>query len=129
MTQTGNKSLRQYSKDFKVDAVELTMRSNKSTVEIAASLGIRADLLRRWKKEYSANKATPFPGSGHLHDPDEERFRGYTFTDRRASSAVQFFRNPGRFNRLQSTGCREDDRPVSEWVRIHDLYASNHGKL
>ena len=75
MTQTGNKSIRQYSKDFKVDAVELMMRSNKSTVEIAASLGIRADLLRRWKKEYSPNKATPFPGSGHLHDPEEERLR------------------------------------------------------
>ena len=75
MTQTGNESRRQYSKEFKVDAVELMMRSNKSITETAASLGIRPDLLRRWKKEYSASKAAPFPGSGHLKDPEEERFR------------------------------------------------------
>ena len=75
MTQTGNESRRQYSKEFKVDAVELMMRSNKSISETAASLGIRPDLLSRWKKEYSANKAAPFPGSGHLKDPEEERFQ------------------------------------------------------
>ena len=75
MTQTGNESRRKYSKEFKVDAVELMMRSNKSFTEIAASLGIRADLLRRWEKEYSANKTAPFPGSGHLKDPEDERFR------------------------------------------------------
>ena len=75
MTENFNKSRRQYSKEFKVDAVELMMRSNKSITETAASLGIRPDLLSRWKKEYSANKAAPFPGSGHLKDPEEERFR------------------------------------------------------
>ena len=75
MTEKGNESRRKFSKEFKVDAVELLMRSNKSCTEIADSLGIRADLLRRWEKEYSANKATPFPGSGHLKDPEEERLR------------------------------------------------------
>jgi transposase len=75
MTQTGNESRRQYSKEFKVDAVELMMRSNKSIIETAASLGIRSDLLRRWQKEYAANKAAPFPGSGHLKDPEDERLR------------------------------------------------------
>ena len=75
MTERNNKSRRKYSKEFKVDAVELMIRSNKSFTEIAASLGIRADLLRRWEKEYSANKVAPFPGSGHLKDPEDERFR------------------------------------------------------
>ena len=75
MRPTSNESRRKFSKKFKVDAVELMIRSNKSFTEIAASLGIRADLLRRWEKEYSANKAAPFPGSGHLKDPEDERFR------------------------------------------------------
>ncbi|MEI6848096.1 MAG: transposase [Chlorobiaceae bacterium] len=75
MTERDNKSRRKYSKEFKVDAVELMMRSNKSIIETATSLGIRADLLRRWEKEYSANKTAPFPGSGHLKEPEEERFR------------------------------------------------------
>ena len=42
MTEKGNESRRKYSKEFKVDAVELMIRSNKSTIETAASLGIRA---------------------------------------------------------------------------------------
>ena len=75
MTEKGNESRRKYSKEFKVDAVELMIRSNKSIMETATSLGIRADLLRRWEKEYSANKAAPFPGSGHLKDPEDERLR------------------------------------------------------
>ena len=75
MIENGNEGRRKYSKEFKDDAVELMMRSNKSVMETAASLGIRADLLRRWEKEYSANKAAPFPGSGHLKDPEDERFR------------------------------------------------------
>ena len=65
MTEKDNEGRRKYSKEFKVDAVELMIRSNKSIMETATSLGIRADLLRRWEKEYSANKAAPFPGSGH----------------------------------------------------------------
>lgn len=75
MTETDNRSRRKYSKELKVDAVELMMRSNKSFTETAASLGIRANLLRRWEKEYSANKTAPFHGSGHLKDPEDERFR------------------------------------------------------
>ena len=75
MTANANKSRRVYSKEFKVDAVELMMRSNKSITDTATSLGIRADLLRRWTKEYSANKVAPFPGSGHLKDPEEDRLR------------------------------------------------------
>ena len=68
MTQTGNERRRQYSKEFNVDIVELMIRSNKSITETVTSLGIRPDLLSRWKKEYSANKAAPFPGRGHLKD-------------------------------------------------------------
>jgi len=75
MTEKGNECRRKYSKEFKIDAVELMMRSNKPIMETATSLGIRADLLRRWEKEYSANKAAPFPGSGHLKDPEDERLR------------------------------------------------------
>ncbi|MEI8120364.1 MAG: transposase [Actinomycetes bacterium] len=75
MTEKGNDGRRKYSKEFKVDAVELMMRSNKTIMETAISLGIRPDLLRRWEKEYSANKTTPFPGSGHLKDPEDERLR------------------------------------------------------
>ena len=49
----GKQIHRRYSKQFKTDAVELALRSNKSVVEIARDLGIRAELLYRWKAEQS----------------------------------------------------------------------------
>ena len=66
---------RQFSKEFKTEAVELALRSNKAMIEIAGDLGIRPELLYRWKSEYKANKEQAFPGTGHLHDPEEEQVR------------------------------------------------------
>ena len=66
---------RRYSKQFKTDAVELVLRSDKTVVEIAGDLGIRAELLYRWKAEYQAKQESSFPGSGHLKDPEAERLR------------------------------------------------------
>ncbi|MCG8345670.1 MAG: transposase [Chlorobiales bacterium] len=66
---------RRYSKQFRTDAVELVLRSNKTVVEIAGDLGIRAELLYRWKSEYQAKQDSPFSGNGHLKDPEAERFR------------------------------------------------------
>ena len=75
MTDQVNESRRLYSKEFKVDAVELLLRSNTTIKETAASLGISADILGRWKKEYVASKAASFPGKGHLKTPGEEQLR------------------------------------------------------
>ena len=56
---------RKYSKEFKKDAVELLLRSGKTASKIAAELGIRYDLLSRWKKEYEAHDEKAFPGQGN----------------------------------------------------------------
>jgi len=72
---TQQETRRKFSKQFKIDAVELLMQSEKSALEIGMSLGVRPELLYRWKSEYLATQASPFPGSGHLKDPEEERFR------------------------------------------------------
>jgi|AP95_1055475.scaffolds.fasta_scaffold38887_2 transposase len=66
---------RRFSPDFKRESVELTDRSEKTVVEIARDLGIRSELLYRWKSEYKYQKEHAFPGTGHLHDPAEERVR------------------------------------------------------
>lgn len=66
---------RRYSRQFRADAVELVLRSNKTVVEIAGDLGIRAELLYRWKSEYQAKQDSQFPVNGHLKDSETERFR------------------------------------------------------
>jgi len=66
---------RQFTKAFKTESVEFALHSSKSMVEIAGDLGIRPELLYRWKSEYIANKEKAFPGSGHLSDPEKEQLR------------------------------------------------------
>jgi len=45
--------------------VELVLKHEKPAVEIAGDLGIRAELLYRWKQEYHNSKRIAFSGSGH----------------------------------------------------------------
>ena len=42
---------RVFTRAFKLEAVRLVMEGNQSVVEVAASLGIRADMLRDWKRQ------------------------------------------------------------------------------
>jgi len=60
---------RQFSKAFKTEAVELVLKKGKPAVEIAGNLGIRVELLYRWKQEYQNSKRVVFSGSGNLSDP------------------------------------------------------------
>ena len=69
------KSRRQFTREFKVEAAELLLNGHKTAVEVARNLGIRVELLYRWKSEYLSSRAEAFPGTGHLADPEEERIR------------------------------------------------------
>ena len=70
---SGKTSRRQFNKEFKIEAVELLLSSSKKGVEIARDLGIRTELLYRWKSEYLSNKEFSFPGSGHMSDEPEQK--------------------------------------------------------
>ena len=54
---------RYFDRAFKVMTVELCL-SGKATNQVAEELGIRADLLSRWKREYKQRKEGSFPGHG-----------------------------------------------------------------
>ncbi|MCF7824631.1 MAG: transposase, partial [Candidatus Marinimicrobia bacterium] len=43
---------RQYTAEFKREAVELLLRSGKTARALADDLGIRSDLLGKWKSQY-----------------------------------------------------------------------------
>jgi len=61
-------SRRQYSKEFKTEAVELLLKKGKPATEIAGDLGIRVELLYRWKQEYQNRNRIAFSGSGNMSD-------------------------------------------------------------
>ena len=47
---------KKHSKEFKKQAVEFWETHDMSSHEVAAELGIRADMLRHWKKEFNKDK-------------------------------------------------------------------------
>jgi transposase len=54
---------RKFDKAFKLMTVELWL-SGKSTSEVAADLGLRLQLVSRWKREYEQRKEGSFSGHG-----------------------------------------------------------------
>jgi transposase len=60
----GNKR-RKFNKEFKKESVEFLLRSSKTASKVAAELGIRQDLLSRWKREYEEHEDKAFPGQGN----------------------------------------------------------------
>jgi transposase len=60
-----------YSKEFKEQAVLLTEIGGKKVSEIADDLGIRENMLWRWKKEYRKAGASSFPGNGNRQEGTE----------------------------------------------------------
>ena len=45
---------RNFTRAFKLDAVKMVVDGKQSVTEVAASLGIRADMLRDWKRQVEA---------------------------------------------------------------------------
>ncbi len=63
---------KQYTKEFKLDAVSLVTDQGYSRTEAAQSLGINANMLGRWVKEGQAGDGQAFRGNGKLTPEQEE---------------------------------------------------------
>lgn len=61
---TEQRQRRRFMSEFKTEAIELAQRSDKTVVQIAKGLGIRPELLYRWRSEYMCAKGQAFPGYG-----------------------------------------------------------------
>ena len=66
------KNRRQFTKEFKIEAVRLVLEGGRRISEVSRELGISEALLGRWKKKYEEGKIEPFPGKGRLSPEDEE---------------------------------------------------------
>jgi len=55
---------RQYDKQFKIDAVEMTLKGDKSTKEIADDLGVNPHVLYHWRTKYQKKRSPLFRGQG-----------------------------------------------------------------
>ena len=66
---------KQYSKQYKVDAVKLVTEQGYRVSEAARNLGIHHSSLRRWKEQLETNGSQAFPGKGHMTPEKEELYR------------------------------------------------------
>ncbi len=65
---------RTYSKEMKEESVQyLLSHPEKTITAVAESLGLRRDVLNRWKQEKLKHNEKSFPGKGNPRD--EELFR------------------------------------------------------
>ncbi|RDH85813.1 MAG: IS3 family transposase, partial [endosymbiont of Lamellibrachia luymesi] len=66
---------KQYTKEFKLDAVSLVVDQGYSRSEAARSLDINAQMLGRWVKELQSDDGQAFRGNGKLTPEQEENRR------------------------------------------------------
>ena len=71
-----SKSRRNYTEQFKREAVELSFNSDKTCKELVKDLGINYNTLIRWRKEYRDNGDLAFPGKGKQKlTPEQEEIK------------------------------------------------------
>lgn len=67
---------RQFTPEFKLEAVRLATSSDKPLAQVARELGILPNLLRNWRRQVESQagqqNTTVFPGHGQLSSQDEE---------------------------------------------------------
>jgi len=75
---------KQYTAEFKGEAVRLMTQNDLSAAQVARDLGINPNLLGKWKRQAEAGQQAPgaarnryvaFPGQGHAHDEEVVRLR------------------------------------------------------
>ena len=63
---------RTYTQEFKQEAVRLSYESSIPATEVASNLGIRPELLYRWRSEMKREGSKAFPGKGNLKPGEAE---------------------------------------------------------
>jgi len=70
------KPYKQYSREFKVEALRLAAVGDKPATQVTRELGIRVNQLHKWKTQLEAEEATGVPARrGRPVDGELERLR------------------------------------------------------
>ena len=57
-------SRRRYSREFKLEVVRRVQELGRTQAQIAEELGVSANTINRWMKEFGREKEEAFPGKG-----------------------------------------------------------------
>ena len=79
LIQTGGVHLtkqqrRIYTKEFKLEAIQLVHSQGGNASAVARNLGIDPNALNRWIREVKTDSEHAFPGLGNLKEPEKELY-------------------------------------------------------
>jgi transposase len=69
---SNSKTRRTFTKEFKLDVINQSEHCDKIT-ELAADLGLRPELIYRWRSEFKTDPQRSFPGNGVEKQTPEEK--------------------------------------------------------
>ena len=64
--------MKTFDKDYKMMAINRVKESGKPVAEVARELDLSPNTLHGWINKYGKLGDQAFPGSGHLHESDDE---------------------------------------------------------
>jgi transposase len=73
--QSKSTKRKQFSSEFKREAVRLVTEGGLSIAQAARDLGLKDNMVSRWKKEAEQNGQRAFPGQWHPQDEELSRLR------------------------------------------------------
>jgi len=87
---------RKFTKEFKEEAVRLASSGDRTSSEIAASLGIGQSLLSRWLKASSEEGAEAFRGHGKRTSIEQEMW-DLKLKNKRLEQELEFLKKVSRY--------------------------------
>lgn len=63
---------RKFSREFKVEAVQLVKQRGVSVAQAARDLEVHENVLRKWVNEFGSDPAQAFPGQGQMKPEQQE---------------------------------------------------------
>ena len=63
---------KKYSKEFKLETINLVLQQGYTINEVAANLDIHASMINRWIREYRQSQRNAFKGNGSLSTEQQE---------------------------------------------------------
>jgi transposase len=66
------KERRQFTREFKLEAVKLVRERRVSVAQASRDLGVHANVIRKWVRDFEADPKQAFPGQGQMRPEQAE---------------------------------------------------------
>lgn len=87
---------KQYSTEFKLEAVKRIERTGEAVTKVAEELGVKPSTMQGWVNKYRQSPNAPFPGSGNL-SPEDEKFRRLEKENRELKEEIEILKKAAAF--------------------------------